>query len=70
MFMGRAEVDLAKRREIYHECQALINDDGGALVPMFANSIQALSKKVTHSADVAANWELDGAKAAERWWFA
>jgi peptide/nickel transport system substrate-binding protein len=37
---------------------------------MFANSIQALSKKVTHSSDVAANWELDGAKAAERWWFA
>ncbi|MFT7178965.1 MAG: peptide/nickel transport system substrate-binding protein [Oceanospirillaceae bacterium] len=70
VFMGRAEVDLAKRREIYYECQALVNDDGGSLVPMFANSIQALSKKVTHSSDVAANWELDGAKAAERWWFA
>jgi peptide/nickel transport system substrate-binding protein len=69
VFMGRAEVDLAKRREIYYECQTLINDDGGALIPMFANNVHALSKNLAHGA-VAANWELDGGKAAERWWFA
>ena len=68
VFMGRAEVDLAKRREIYYECQTLINDDGGALIPMFANNVHALSKNIAHGA-VAANWELDGGKAAERWWF-
>jgi len=68
--MGSSELDLAKRREIYYECQALVNDDGGALVPMFANNVHALSKKLAHGPDVAANWELDGGKAAERWWFA
>jgi peptide/nickel transport system substrate-binding protein len=68
--MGSSELDLAKRREIYYECQALVNDDGGALIPMFANNVHALSKKLAHGPDVAANWELDGGKAAERWWFA
>ena len=70
VLLGRAEVDLVKRREIYYECQALVNDDGGALIPMFANNVHALSKKLSHGPDVAANWELDGGKAAERWWFA
>jgi peptide/nickel transport system substrate-binding protein len=37
---------------------------------MFANNVHALSKKLSHGPDVAANWELDGGKAAERWWFA
>lgn len=70
VLMGRSEVDLVKRREIYYEAQALVHDDGGALIPMFANNINAHSKKLTHGPDVAANWELDGGKAAERWWFA
>jgi len=68
VLLGRAEVNLAKRREIYYECQSLISDDGGALIPMFANNVHALSKKLAHGT-VAANWELDGGKAAERWWF-
>jgi len=68
VILGRAEVDLVKRREIYYECQTLINTDGGALVPMFANNVHALSKKLAHG-KVAANWELDGQKATERWWF-
>lgn len=68
--MGRSETNQDLRREIYHECQVLINDDGGSLIPMFANNIHALGKHVMHSDDVAANWEMDGGKAAERWWFA
>lgn len=66
---ARAELDESKRRSIYAETQKLINDDGGAVVPMFANYIMGVSKKVAHSEDVAANWEFDGYKAAERWWF-
>jgi peptide/nickel transport system substrate-binding protein len=46
----------------------LINDDGGSLIPMFANHIMAVSNDIAHSDDVAANWEMDGAKAPERWW--
>lgn len=67
---ARAELDQDKRRALYKEAQMLIHDDGGAIVPMFANYIMGLNKKVAHSEDVAANWEFDGAKAAERWWFA
>ena len=67
---GRSELDEAKRKEIYAECQRLIHDDGGALVPMFANNIHGVSKKVAHEEAVAANWEYDGHKCNERWWFA
>jgi len=67
---ARAELDQTKRAEMYRETQLLINDDGGALIPMFANYIMGLGKNVMHDDAVAANWELDGMKAAERWWFA
>lgn len=67
---ARAELDETKRGSLYAEAQRLINDDGGALVPMFANYIMGISNKVAHGEHVAANWELDGAKAAERWWMA
>ncbi len=70
VLQGRAELDTEKRRAIYAETQALINDDGGSIVPMFANHIHAVSKKVAHADSVAGNWEMDGNKAAERWWFA
>jgi len=66
---ARAELDTKKRREIYYECQAIVNDDGGALVPMFANFIMALDKSVMHG-KLAGNYDYDGYKAAERWWFA
>ena len=66
---ARGELDEAKRRGMYEECQRLIHDDGGAIVPMFANYIHGNSKKVKHDENVAANWSHDGYKAVERWWF-
>lgn len=66
---ARAELDDAKRHELYAEAQTLINTDGGALIPMFANHIMGISKEIGHG-EIGANWEMDGAKAAERWWFA
>ena len=67
---GRAELDDTKRREIYAECQRLIHDDGGAIVPMFANYIMAMSKNLMTPEVVSGSGELDGNKFAERWWFA
>ena len=67
---ARAELDDEKRREMYAECQRLINDDGGAIVPMWANHIHAVSKKIAHDEAVAGNWQNDGNKNTERWWFA
>ncbi|MGI9513832.1 MAG: ABC transporter substrate-binding protein [Anderseniella sp.] len=67
---ARAELDEDKRAAMYRESQLLVNDDGGAIIPMFANHIMGVSKKIAHDDDVAANWEMDGEKAPERWWFA
>jgi peptide/nickel transport system substrate-binding protein len=67
---ARAELDTARRAELYFEAQRLISEDGGAIVPMFANFIMAKSQTVTHGPEVAANWEMDGARATERWWMA
>ena len=67
---ARAELDDNKRRGMYAEAQSLVNDDGGTICPMFANYINAHSKKLAHGSSVASNWDLDGGKIAERWWFA
>jgi peptide/nickel transport system substrate-binding protein len=66
---ARAELDVDKRRSMYAETQQLISDDGGAVVPMFANHIHANNKNIGHLDDVAGNWSSDGGKFAERWWF-
>ena len=66
---ARAELDSTKREALYHECQRLIYDDGGAMVPLFNSYVSANSKAVAMD-QVAANWDSDGAKCVERWWFA
>ena len=67
---ARSELDTKKREAMYFEAQELVNDDGGALVPMFANNIHAVSKQIGTPEKLAGNWEFDGNKNAERWWFA
>ena len=66
---ARAELDEKKRAEIYFETQKICRDEGGAVVHTFADWVIAVSKKVGYK-NVAGNWNPDGAKAAERWWFA
>ena len=67
---GRGELDANKRAEIYREMQQIVRDEGGVVVWAFANYVYAMSDKVQHGPDVAANWELDGGRYVERWWFA
>ena len=67
---ARAELDPARRAEMYYECQRLIQEDGGAIIPMFANYIMGKSPEVAHGEQVGSNWENDGNRAAERWWMA
>lgn len=66
---ARSELDKLKRRQLYYECQVIVNQHGGALIPMFANFIMALDESVQHG-KMAGNFDYDGYKAAERWWFA
>ena len=67
---ARAELDNTKRGQMYAEAQQLVSDHGGAIIPMFANILGAIGKNVMHDEKIAANWENDGDKCAERWWFA
>ena len=70
LIAARAELDTNKRREMYHEMQLIVRDEGGTVVPMFANHLHGLSDKVATPDTVAGNWQLDGNKSTERWWFA
>ncbi|MCP4744674.1 MAG: ABC transporter substrate-binding protein [Desulfobacteraceae bacterium] len=65
---ARSELDDKKRRSMYAQMQKLVRDEGGAVVPMFSADLSAASKKVGHD-KLAVNWELDGFRAPERWWF-
>ena len=69
LVMGRAELDPAKRREIYVEMQRIVRDEGGNVIPFFNAYVAAMNTRVKHSDTLATNWELDGHKNAERWWF-
>lgn len=66
---ARSELDQAKRAEMYHELQLLVRDQGGAVIPLFANDVFATSDKVAHG-QLANNYEVDGRMFFDRWWFA
>lgn len=66
---ARAELDEAKRREMYVEMQRILRDEGGAVVPMFANNVDARTDEVAHG-KVSSVTALDGRRIIERWWMA
>jgi len=70
LLAARAELDSDKRRTMYYEMQEIVSNDGGVVVPMFANYVFAASDKILPSEQMAGNWEIDGCKFAERWSFA
>ena len=66
---ARSELVEEKRRELYVEMQRIVSDEGGVVVPMFANYVMGINKKVQHD-KMGANWSMDGFRCIERWWFA
>ncbi len=70
LLAARAELDDAKRREMYGEMQRLVSDDGGVIVPMYANYVSVRRAEVQHGEKVSSVAALDGSKCGERWWFA
>lgn len=66
---ARSETDEAKRQAMYAECQQLIHDDGGVVVLMFNNFVDANSTAVAHG-DLNSNFDDDGGYIMERWWMA
>lgn len=69
LLAAKAELDQNKRADMYKEMQLLCRDDGGTIVPFFINRTMARRDNVMHGEFIASNWELDGARAYERWWF-
>lgn len=67
---GRAELDEVKRNDIYVEMQTIVSNEGGVVVPCFANNVDAASTALGKPDKLAGNWELDGSRSASRWWFA
>ena len=66
---ARAELDENRRGEMYAECQQLVRDEGGVVIPVFANLVAVVDEKVGTAETIAGNWAMDGNKNHERWWF-
>lgn len=66
---ARASLDDKLRAEMYREMQQIVSDDGGAIIPMFNNYIDARNDKVAHG-KLASNRFFDGWKLIDRWWSA
>jgi peptide/nickel transport system substrate-binding protein len=67
---ARVTLDEAKRAEMYYEMQSICRDDCGSVIPMFADYVFAMHERVQHPEQLAANWDMDGHRYGERWWFA
>jgi peptide/nickel transport system substrate-binding protein len=70
LVQARIELDEGKRRDMYREMQLIVRDDGGVIIPIYANYVDARSKRIAHAAQIGSNYELDGWKCIERWWVA
>lgn len=69
LLKAKAELNDGLRAEMYREMATLARDDGGTLIPFFNNFVYARRSNVMRGENLAASWELDGARAPSRWWF-
>lgn len=69
LLKARSELDSAKRAAMYAEMQNIVADDGGVVVLMFYNYVNAHDPSVAYGT-LASNWDVDGMKVTKRWWFA
>lgn len=65
---SRAELNEEKRREMYYEMQRLIHDEGGNIVYMLEDNVDAANKNIKFN-KIAGNYPSDGLRNSERWWF-
>ncbi len=70
LLLAKKELNQERRAEMYREMCMLMKDDGGTIIPMFTNFVYARRQNVAHGPNLASSWELDGARAYHRWWFA
>lgn len=66
--LARTETDEDKRAAMYAEAQQILHDDGGLITLLFNSYISAHAENLAHGL-VASNYQIDGMRIAERWWF-
>ena len=66
---SKPAVNWISGKEMYHEMQQIVRDEGVFVIPMIANMVDAASKKAAPDKP-AGNQEVDGLRICERWWFA
>ena len=64
---ARGELDRAKRKAMYWDMQAMIHEDGGHVVPVFADFVDAYSPRV-RGLEPSPAWYLMGGRFTERLW--
>lgn len=67
LVQARAELDEGLRAEMYREMQIILRDEGGNIIPMFANEVHARNDKIAHG-DLSWVRGFDGRRIMERWW--
>ncbi|MEM6375122.1 MAG: ABC transporter substrate-binding protein [Pseudomonadota bacterium] len=70
LLQAKAELDDAKRAEMYTEMGMLARDDGGTIIPYFPNFVYGRRANVKHIGTLSPAWQMDGYRHASRWWFA
>ena len=67
MVQARSELNESLRAEMYREMQIILRDEGGDIVPMFANQVHARNEKIAHG-DLSWVRGFDGLRMLDRWW--
>jgi peptide/nickel transport system substrate-binding protein len=70
LIAARSELDDTKRREMYQEMQQIVSFEGSSIIPMYNNYVMAVANTVATPEKIGNNWNMDGFRAVERWWFA
>lgn len=65
---ARVELDETKRKQIYHDLQVKLVDEGGEIIPLFVDNLAAASDKVGGYVPVPGGGDLSGYRIAERAW--
>jgi peptide/nickel transport system substrate-binding protein len=69
LLAARSEQNVQKRGDMYAEMQKILKDEGGAIVMAFIDFVDGANQKVKFD-KFSSDFELDGGRFAERWWFA
>ena len=67
LYQARSELDTEKRKKLYADMGSIVRNDGGAVVPMFNDYIDATGPNVEGWIDDP-NYEMSGGSALIRCW--